>query len=153
MAQLARLLEMMVVGCLSGVGAIALADAIAAMEPATQPAVQFAQRQSRPGRADWLRGLNLTPDQVQQIQDIRRRYQARLTTERQAVRQAQQELNQLMTSNASADQIRQKFEQVQILKEKLGDTRLESMLAIRNVLNVEQRQKLNEVIRQMGRDR
>ncbi len=114
---------------------------------------QVGQRRSRPLQADWLRSLNLTPDQVQQIQAIRNRYQARLTAERQAVRVAQQELNQLMTGNASPEQIRQKFEQLQGLKQKLGDTRMESMLAIRNVLNPDQRQKLTEIIRQMGRNR
>lgn len=111
------------------------------------------QRRSRPLQADWLRSLNLTPEQVQQIQAIRKRYQARLTAERQAVRVAQQELNQLMTGNASPEQIRQQFEQLQGLKQKLGDTRLESMLAIRNVLNPDQRQKLTEIIRQMGQNR
>ncbi|MDX2232171.1 MAG: Spy/CpxP family protein refolding chaperone [Leptolyngbyaceae cyanobacterium bins.349] len=114
---------------------------------------QRAQRQPRPDRANWLRELNLTAEQIQKIQDIRQQYQARLTEQRQAVRQAQQELKQLMASNASTARIREKFDQMQTLKQKLGDTRMESMLAIRNVLNPEQRQKLNDIIRQRGRDR
>lgn len=126
---------------------------VANAETGSYRTLQLVQRRSRSGRPDWLRSLNLTPEQIQQIQEIRKRYQDRLTAERQAVRQAQQALKQLMASNASTEQMREKFEQLQSLKQKLGDTRMESMLAIRAVLNADQRQRLNEVIRQMGRGR
>lgn len=148
-----RSLLVMVVLGLSGGSAIALTDAIASADPFPSTPWRLAQKQSRPKQSNWLRSLNLSPEQVQQIQEIRNRYRDRLTTERQAVRQAQQELKQLMASNASAEKIRQQFDQLQFLKQKLGDTRMESMLAIRNVLNAEQRQKLSEVLRQMGQTR
>jgi Spy/CpxP family protein refolding chaperone len=136
---------------LAGGSTIALTDR-SAIADSNQPLnLQIAQRKPRSAQANWLRELNLSPEQVQQIQDIRNQYQERLTTQQQAVRQAQQELKQLMASNASTEQIRQKFDQLQSLKQRLGATRMESMLAIRNVLNPEQRQKLNEVVRQRGR--
>jgi periplasmic protein CpxP/Spy len=98
----------------------------------------------------WLRELNLSTDQLQQIRQIRNQYQGRLTQQRQAVQQGQQELKQLMAGNASTEQVRQKFEQVQRLREELQKTRMESMLAIRKVLNPEQRQKLAELMKQRG---
>lgn len=99
----------------------------------------------------WLKELNLSPDQIQKIKQIRSQYQGRLTQERQAVQQAQQELKELMTGNASAERVRQKFDQVQTLRQQLADTRLESMLAIRKVLNSEQRQKLAELMQRRGK--
>ncbi len=114
-------------------------------------------------KENWLQELNLTKEQIQKIQAIRRQYQDRLTQQRQSVKQAQQSLKDLMASgNASSEQIRQQFNQVQALQQTLADTRMESMLAIRTVLTGEQRQKLTELMRQpektgrtrsMGNDR
>jgi len=133
-------------------GAITLTNAIVLADSFQTP-LQLAQSQRRPDRADWLRELNLSQEQVQKIQEIRNRYKGRLTEQKQAVRQAQQELKQLMAGNVSAEQLRQKFDQLQSLKQKLSDTRMESMLAIRGVLTSEQRQKLNEVFKQRGSKR
>ncbi len=107
-------------------------------------------RRSRPQRKEnWLQELNLNKEQIQKIQAIRRQYQDRLTQQRQSVKQAQQALKDLMASgDAPSEQIRQKFNQVQTMQQTLADTRMESMLAIRNVLTVEQRQKLTELMRQ-----
>ena len=143
----------MIVLLLSSGGTMALTDAIALANPHPYIALQLAQRRSP--RATWLRELNLSPEQLQKIQEIRNQYQERLNEQRQALQQAQQELKQLMASNTPVEQIREKFDQVQTLKQKLGDTRMESMLAIRDVLNPEQRQKLNTILKQrgLGRDR
>ena len=107
----------------------------------------IAQTPSQPRQTNWLKELNLSSEQLEKIREIRKQYQGQLTEQRQAAWQAQQQLNQLMATNAPTEQIRQKFDQVQALKQKLGDTRMESMLAIRNVLNAEQRQKLNAIIK------
>ncbi len=135
-------------------GIVTLTDAIVLADSAQIP-LRLTQSQRRPARADWLRELNLSQEQVQKIQEIRNRYEGRLTEQRQAVRQAQQELKQLMAGNASAEQLRPKFDQLQALKQKLSDTRMESMLAIREVLTSEQRQQLSQIIKQRGgkRDR
>jgi Spy/CpxP family protein refolding chaperone len=115
-----------------------------------QADTQSPQRLLRPERKEnWLQELNLNKEQIQKIQQIRRQYQDRLLQQRQSVRQAQQALKDLMASkDASSEQIRQKFNQVQTLQQALADTQMESMLAIRNVLTIEQRQKLNEFMRQ-----
>lgn len=145
-----RSLTAVVALILSSGSAITFTNTIALAHTVQRP-VKLAQRKPDAGQVSWLRGLNLTPDQIQKIQAIRKQYQERLSEQKQAVRQAQRELKQLMVSNASTEQIRQKFDQLQTLKQRLGDTRIESMLAIRTVLNAEQRQKLSEIIQQQGR--
>jgi Spy/CpxP family protein refolding chaperone len=113
----------------------------------------LAQSPPQPRRTEtrgWLKELNLSPEQIQKIRQIRGQYQGRLTQQRQAVQQAQQELKELMTGNASTEQIRQKFDQVQRLRQELADTRMDSMLAIRKILTPEQRQKLADLLRQRG---
>jgi periplasmic protein CpxP/Spy len=129
-------------------------DAIAAPERSQS----IAQAPARPNNAQnnpqardrWIKELNLSREQIQKIREIRDRYQDRLTQQRQAARQAQRELRELMSGNASTEQIRQKHEQVQTFQKELETTRMESMLAIREVLNPEQRQKLAETMRQRG---
>ena len=134
-------------------GAIALPISTAACMTLAQTDLQSPPRSPRPVRKEnWLQELNLNKEQIQKIQQIRRQYQDRLTQQRQSVKQAQQSLKDLMASkDASSEQIRQKFNQVQTLQQTLADTRMESMLAIRNVLTIEQRQKLTEFMRQPGR--
>lgn len=146
-----RSLAVIAAFCLSGGGVLVLTDAIVLANSNDQPSLHLAQKKPRSVKTDWLRDLNLSPEQIQKIQEIRSQYQERLNEQKQAVRQAQQELKQLMASKASTERIRQKFDQLQDLKQKLGNTRMEVMLAIRNVLNPEQRQKLNAVLKQEGR--
>jgi protein CpxP len=131
--------------------AIALTAPIAVVSSAiSQSSVQAQVNQPKGTERGWLKDLNLSPEQIQQIRQIRGQYQGRLTQQRQAVQQAQQELKDLMAGNASTEQVRQKFDQVQRLRDELTKTRMESMLAIRGVLNPEQRQKLAELMRQRG---
>ena len=93
------------------------------------------------GGPGWLRDLNLNPDQVQKIQAIRSQYKDQLAQRRQAARQAHQELRVLMAGDASTDAVRQKYNQVKTLKQELADAQFDSMLAMREVLTVEQRRQ------------
>jgi Spy/CpxP family protein refolding chaperone len=102
------------------------------------PAIETEQR-------GWLRQLNLTTEQVKQIREIRSRYKTPLEGKRQALRQARQELQALMSTDASTEVIRQKFEQIQPLRQELMKIQFDSLLEIRGVLTVEQRQKFGEI--------
>jgi periplasmic protein CpxP/Spy len=135
---------------LFGLGSLTMP--LAAIATPWQPSAiaQASPRFGKPPREGWLRELNLSRDQIQKIREIRDRYKERLTQQRQAARQAQKELRELVSGNASPEQIRQKHDQAQSLQQELASTRIESMLAIREVLTVEQRQKLSEVMRQRG---
>jgi protein CpxP len=89
----------------------------------------------------WLKDLNLTPDQLQKIQVIRNQYKDQFSQQRQTAQQAQRELRDLMAGDASSEQIRQKYKQVQALKQQYANTRFNSMVDIREILTPEQRQK------------
>ncbi|UIE38779.1 Spy/CpxP family protein refolding chaperone [Leptodesmis sichuanensis] len=132
--------------------AIVLTPPVAVVSSAISHSIALAQL-NQPKRAEargWLKELNLSSEQIQKIRQIRSQYQGRLTQQRRAAQQAQRELKELMAGNASTEQVRQKFDQVQRLRQELSDTRMESMLAIRKVLNPEQRQKLADLMRQRG---
>ncbi len=129
--------------------AIALPISSASCMTLAQADTQSPRRSRLQRKENWLQELNLNKEQIQKIQAIRRQYQDRLTQQRQSVKQAQQALKDLMASgDAPSEQIRQKFNQVQTMQQTLADTRMESMLAIRNVLTVEQRQKMTELMQQ-----
>ena len=126
-----------------------------ATKQSTSDSTVLIAQTSRPSKRSegdrWLKDLNLTKDQIQKIQVIRQRYQPRMNQQRQAVARTQQELKQLMASSASSEQIRRKFDQLQKLRQQFSDTRMEIMLAIRELLNPQQREKLANLMRQFGR--
>lgn len=110
----------------------------------TQPLIS--QAPDRPARREMglMRELNLSADQMTNIQQIRSRYRDQLQQDRAAARQAQQELRTLMAGNAPDNQIRDKFRQLQALRTKAAEAQFNSMLEMRNVLTLEQRQKFAE---------
>lgn len=112
------------------------------------------QRPPKGDRDGWLQDLNLSPEQMKQMQEIRGRYKDQLAQKKQAMRQARQELRSLMASNAPTEQVRQKYNQVKTLRQNHADAQFESMLAMREILTLEQRQKLAEKMdRQHGKGR
>lgn len=92
--------------------------------------------------------LGLSDAQKAQLKSIRDKYQPQLTSQRQAFEKAQKELRTLMTSNADKSQILEKRSQVMAIKQKLDDLRFQSMLEMREVLNPQQRTKLDELMKQ-----
>ncbi|MGV0028255.1 Spy/CpxP family protein refolding chaperone [Phormidesmis priestleyi] len=96
----------------------------------------------------WLRDLDLSADQMQKIRSIRGQYQDKLMSQRQAARQAQRELRILMAGDASVEEIRQKYREVQTLHQQVADTQFNSMLEMRQVLTPQQRQKFAERMEQ-----
>jgi Spy/CpxP family protein refolding chaperone len=108
-----------------------------------QPDFPLAQRGDR---NRLVQELNLSQDQVQRLEAIRQQYKDRITQQKQALSQAQQELRTLMAGTGSANDIRSKYNQVKGLRQQLADTRFESMLAMREVLNPQQRQRFVELM-------
>lgn len=106
--------------------------------------------QGEPGRRGgrMMEQLNLTPEQQQQLQAIRSKYQPQMSQKKQTLQQEQQELSRLMAGNASESQIRSQHERVQNLREELGNLRFESLLEMRTVFTSEQRQELAEMMQQ-----
>ncbi len=91
---------------------------------------------------DFLKKLNLSPDQTQKIDTIRSNDKAQITQDKQALRQAEQQLQSLMAGTADDSQIKQQFSQVEALKQKLTEDKFSERLAIRDVLTPAQRQQL-----------
>ncbi|NES94554.1 MAG: Spy/CpxP family protein refolding chaperone [Desertifilum sp. SIO1I2] len=129
-------------------------SAIAFAQPMPE-VFQIAQQgpRNRPENGDRImQELNLTPQQMQQMQAIRQRYQGQMQSSRQSLRQAHQELQQLMASDAPVSQIRDKHRQVQQLRSTVADLQLENMLEMREVLTLQQRQMLNQRMQQRRRN-
>jgi periplasmic protein CpxP/Spy len=97
--------------------------------------------------------LNLSRDQIQQLQKLRKNAQGQTKERRQMLQKSKQELNQLIQGNASSDQIRQKRQQVQSLQREIADSNFEQTLAIREILTPEQRVKLQQIIEQRRQNR
>ncbi|MCS6813504.1 MAG: Spy/CpxP family protein refolding chaperone [Cyanobacteria bacterium] len=97
-------------------------------------------------RGDLLRELNLSPQQTRQIQAIRNRYQGQIEQRKRAVAEAQQQLRSLMSGDASADQLRQQFRQVQAARQELAELHFNSLLEMRAILTPEQRRKFADLV-------
>ena len=99
-----------------------------------------------------MRDLNLSTEQIAKIKQIRQKYHQQIGQITSSLRTAQQELTKMMAGNASVESIRDQYEQVVFLKEKLNDLRFSSMLELREVLTVTQRTQLAQLMEQ-NRDR
>jgi periplasmic protein CpxP/Spy len=105
------------------------------------------------GVGNLVRELNLSPDQIQRLQQLRTNAKGKTKERRQALRAAKQELTQLLQGSANSDQIRQKRQQVQSLQREVADSNFENTLAIREILNPEQRVKLQQLMQQRRQNR
>ncbi len=134
---------------------VVLGGAIAIARPGAlfpNPIAQVSEESRERSREDWLKDLNLTPAQLQKIEAIRSRYKNDLTQQRQAVQQAQKELRAMLAGDTPADQVRQKYNEVRTLKQQLANTRFNSLLETREVLNLDQRKKFAERMRHQRRE-
>ncbi|MEM7725198.1 MAG: Spy/CpxP family protein refolding chaperone [Cyanobacteria bacterium P01_A01_bin.45] len=92
--------------------------------------------------------LNLTTEQQEQVKSIREKYKADNQGLRQEMRNAKEQMDNLMAGDASDSQLRQQYQTVRGLKQQLGEKRFEMKLEIREVLTQEQREKLAELKKQ-----
>lgn len=131
---------------------LSVGSAVALADPNPQ-SPQIAQnapgaRPQRGNKDGLLQQLNLTQQQMQQMQAIRQKYRTQIAPRQQALRQARQELATLMNSTASASEIRSKNQQVEELQQQLQKLRFESMLEMREVMTPEQRAKFVQLMQQ-----
>ncbi|HEY9860196.1 MAG TPA: periplasmic heavy metal sensor, partial [Candidatus Obscuribacterales bacterium] len=71
-----------------------------------------------------------------------------MSQRKQALRQAKQELGNLMAGNTDENTIRAKYNQVQQLEQEMANVRFESMLKMRTVLTPAQRQQFAQLMQQ-----
>lgn len=127
------------------------AAAIAVPSPVQAETIAQNEKPNRPaGREGGLFDkLNLSADQKQKMQTVRDRYKEQVSQRMQAVRQARQELETMMSSpTANVSQMREKHRQIMGLRQQLEEVQFESTLAMREVLTPEQRTQLSQLMQQ-----
>ncbi|MEI6328073.1 MAG: Spy/CpxP family protein refolding chaperone [Pseudanabaena sp. ELA645] len=93
-----------------------------------------------------LKQLNLSPEQLQKLKTIRDRQVTQIRDLGQQSRQANKELRDLLAGTESSDVIRSKHTQVLNLQQELRKQHFERMLAMREILTLQQRSQLNEIM-------
>ena len=93
-----------------------------------------------------LHQLNLTSEQEQQIKKIHHKYKRQLFRKRNSLIVLQQQLSDLMVSTKPTNLIRAKNQQLVDLRQEIGELKFESMLATREILTPQQRQKFREIM-------
>ena len=91
--------------------------------------------------------LNLTTDQQKQIEQIHRLYYPQIIKLRESLTALKRELTTMMAGTESATTIRTKHQEILQLRQELGELQLETMLATREVLTLEQRQEFTNIIK------
>lgn len=118
--------------------------------------IQLAQNQmpqnKRMGRGDrmekLLQQLDLTSEQSQQIETIQEQFRSENEALLQEMQSNRQQMHSLLTSDTSAEELRQQHQQAQSLHQQLSDNRFETMLQIRDVLTPEQRAQVAQIMEQ-----
>ncbi len=90
--------------------------------------------------------LNVTPQQKQEIQEIRDQHRVTLEQRQRQLQQVQQELNQLIASEAPEDQIRQKHDQLLQMTQDMRELNFDVMMQLRGILTPEQRARFAEIM-------
>lgn len=90
--------------------------------------------------------LNVTSQQKQEIQEIRDQHRVTLEQRQQQLHQVQQDLNQLIASEAPEDQIRQKHDQLLQMTQEMKELNFDVMMQLRGVLTPEQRARFAEIM-------
>ena len=90
--------------------------------------------------------LNLTEQQQQQLKQIHRQYRQQIIQKKNTVAKLQQQLSDMMVGTEPVELLRAKNQQLTLLRQELGALRFESMLATREILTPQQRQKFRELV-------
>ena len=93
-----------------------------------------------------LQQLNLTSEQQQQIRQIHQQYTQQIRKKRNNLAILQQQLSDMMAGTEPVELIRAKNQQLVTLRQEIGALRFESMLATREILTPQQRQKFREIM-------
>lgn len=118
--------------------------------------IQLAQNQMRQnkrmGRGNrmeqLLQQLDLSSEQSQQIEAIQEQFRSENEALWQEIQANKQQMGNLLSSDASNEELRQQYQQLQSLRQQLSDNRFENMLQVRDVLTPEQRNELAQIMEQ-----
>ncbi|MEN9224353.1 MAG: periplasmic heavy metal sensor [Thermostichus sp. HHBFW_bins_43] len=96
-----------------------------------------------------LRQLNLSAEQLRQLQQIRHRKQEELLNRNLELRAARRQLRELLASDAPESEVAAQFQRVQQLAQEVNASRFEAVLEMRQVLNLEQRRQLLQALEEL----
>ncbi|MDX2273062.1 MAG: periplasmic heavy metal sensor [Cyanobacteriota bacterium] len=103
-----------------------------------------------PPQAGWLRQLRLTPQQLQDMQALRRQHQQTIQEQQHSLRQTRQQLRQSLAMDVSTSELQNQFRVMQQQQQRLQETRFQIMLEIRDILNPQQRRLLAKFLEERG---
>ena len=92
--------------------------------------------------------LNLTDEQKSKVAAIRQKYQDKTKQLRETLRSNEQELNSLLSNNASDRDIRAKHQQISRNRQEMSNLQFESFLEIRQVLTPAQRTEFSQLMQE-----
>lgn len=130
---------------------VSLGSSILFMQPNASLAQPAPSRSIPPGTSyenRILQQLNLNADQQQRIRTIQNQYASQQQALGQSLAQASRQFAQSMASDVPEAQVREQYRQVKTLQQQLGDLSFARLLAIRNVLTVEQRRQVATLLQQ-----
>ncbi|MDJ0519767.1 MAG: Spy/CpxP family protein refolding chaperone [Okeania sp. SIO2F4] len=109
----------------------------------------------RPGRNQnrIFEQLNLTEEQTEKIIAIRQENQQEIRQSLQNLRNAQAELNTMITGKGNDNQLRKKHSEVLNLRQELAELQFNTLLKIREVLTPEQLQEWSKLMQQRRESR
>ena len=90
--------------------------------------------------------LNLSSSQKEKIKKIHNQYKQQIRKKNNSLSVLQKQLSDLMVGTESVESIRAKNQQLVNLRQEIGELRFESMLATREILTPQQRQKFRDII-------
>ena len=93
---------------------------------------------------DLLTELELSDEQLLEIISLRRNARANWREQHEPLRQAQQQLEEMLAGTAPVEEVRSQFKRVQELRQQIATEQFENLIAIREVLEPEQRSLLRE---------
>lgn len=106
----------------------------------TPPRQPQEKQPSQPSQEEQVRSeIALSSSQQERITEIRQSYLAENGRLEADLNQARQELQEMMIGDASTRQIRRQRNTVERLRQRMSDNRFSSMMAVREVMSVEQR--------------
>ncbi len=108
--------------------------------PPRQPQEKQPSQPSQPSQEEQVRDdIALSSSQQERMTEIRQSYLAENGRLEAELNQARQELQEMMIGDASTRQIRRQRNTVERLRQRMSDNRFSSMMAVREVMSVEQR--------------
>ena len=95
-----------------------------------------------------LQQLDLSSGQSEQIEAIKEQSKTSGEALHEQMQTQHQEMRSLLNSDATSAQLTQQHQQLQDLRQQLGDRRFETMLQVREILTPEQRVEMAELMAQ-----